>query len=80
MCKAFKVSRSGYYGWLNSEPSKRAIENQQILREISLLHKESGQTYGSPRISKTLSILKEITGGQRSRVYDFTDYLNLFRS
>ena len=54
MCKAFKVSRSGFYSWLNSKPSKRAIENQEILREISLLHKESGQTYGSPRISKAL--------------------------
>jgi putative transposase len=54
MCKAFKISRSGYYDWLNNEPSKRAIENQEILREIRLLHKESGQTYGSPRISKAL--------------------------
>jgi putative transposase len=54
MHKVFKVSRSGFYGWLNSEPSKRAIENQEILREISLLHKESDQTYGSPRISKAL--------------------------
>jgi putative transposase len=54
MCKAFKVSRSGYYGWLNNGPSMRAIENQEILQEISLIHKESGQTYGSPRISKAL--------------------------
>jgi putative transposase len=54
MCKAFKVSRSGYYGWLNSEPSKRALENQELLREISLIHEESKQTYGSPRISKAL--------------------------
>lgn len=56
MCKAFKVSRSGFYSWLNSEPSKRAIENQEITRQISLIHKESRQTYGSPRISE---ILKE---------------------
>lgn len=54
MCKAFKVSRSGYYGWLNNEPSKRAKENQEILQEINLIHKESNQTYGSPRISKAL--------------------------
>jgi putative transposase len=54
MHKAFKVSRSRFYGWLNSEPSKRAIENQEILKEIHLIHKESRQTYGSPRISKTL--------------------------
>ena len=59
MCKAFKVSRSGYYGWLNSKPSKRAIENQEILREISLIHQESRKTYGSPRISKALKA-KEI--------------------
>lgn len=54
MCKAFKVSRSGFYGWLHSEPSKRAIENKEILREISFIHEESRKTYGSPRISKAL--------------------------
>ena len=63
MCKAFKVSRSGYYGWLNSEPSKRAIENQEILQEINLIHKESGKTYGSPRISKSLKA-KEIAASR----------------
>ena len=54
MCKALKVSRSGYYGWLKSEPSKRTIENQEILKEISFIHQESRKTYGSPRISKAL--------------------------
>ncbi len=54
MCKTFKVSRSGYYGWLNSEPSKRSLENQEIIKEISLIHKESKHTYGSSRISKAL--------------------------
>jgi transposase InsO family protein len=54
MCQAFNVSKSGYYAWLNSEPSKRAIDNQEILQQIRLIHKESGQTYGSPRISKAL--------------------------
>ena len=63
MHKAFKVSRSGYYGWLNSEPSKRAIENRKILQEINLIHKESGKTYGSPRISKALKA-KEIAASR----------------
>ena len=54
MCRIFKVSRSGFYTWLNSKPSKRALENQEIIKEISLVHKESKQTYGSPRISKAL--------------------------
>jgi hypothetical protein len=44
MCNVFKVSKSGYYGWLNTEPFKRAIENQEILQQIRLIHKESGQT------------------------------------
>lgn len=29
---------------------------------------------------EALGISTEITGGQRSRVYEFKDYLNLFRS
>jgi hypothetical protein len=44
MCKAFKVSRSGFYSWLNSQPSKRTLENQEIMQQISLIHKESRYT------------------------------------
>ncbi|HYK56068.1 MAG TPA: IS3 family transposase, partial [Flavisolibacter sp.] len=54
MCKVFKVSRSGYYAWLNSKPGKRALENQQLLGQIKQVYEKSRKTYGSPRITMAL--------------------------
>lgn len=57
MCNAFKVSRSGYYRWLNELPSKRSIQRQQIIEVIKKLHDESRQRYGSPKITSELQDL-----------------------
>jgi putative transposase len=54
MCNALKVSRSGYYSWLKNKPSKREVENQEILNQIRRIHHESRKTYGSPRITAEL--------------------------
>ena len=54
MCKVFKVSRSGYYHWLKRKPSARQIDNQQTLRLIREIHKESKGRYGSPKITREL--------------------------
>lgn len=54
MCKALKVSRSGYYNWLNKKPSRWILENKAITRRIVSIYKESNQTYGSPRITECL--------------------------
>lgn len=54
MCKVLKVSRSGYYSWLGHKPSKREVENRELLDQIVQIHKESKQTYGSPRITEEL--------------------------
>jgi len=50
MCRALKVSRSGYSGWRNNPMSRRDKENEELLREIRGVHKMSRFTYGSPRI------------------------------
>jgi putative transposase len=50
MCEVLKVSRSGYYAWRTRPASEREMANQEILREIRTVHRESDQTYGSPRI------------------------------
>ncbi len=55
MCKVLCVSKSGYYYWLNSRSSKRKQENQELLSHIRRIHKKSRQTYGSPRITKSLN-------------------------
>jgi transposase InsO family protein len=54
MCKVLNVSRSGYYSWLKNTPSKREIENQDIIGQIRQVHQESRRTYGSPRITAEL--------------------------
>ena len=54
MCKVLKVSKSGYYKWLKSNPSKRTVQNQVITEQIRQIYQQSKQTYGSPRITREL--------------------------
>lgn len=54
MCQVLAVSRSGYYKWLTSGPSKRSVFNRQLLVDIRQIHEQSKQTYGSPRITAAL--------------------------
>lgn len=54
MCKVLNVSRSGFYVRMEKKPSKRVLENQKITQQIRLIHQQSDQTYGSPRIREEL--------------------------
>ncbi len=45
-----EVSVSGYYAWVKRPESERKRENQQLLERIKQIHKQSRQTYGSPRV------------------------------
>lgn len=54
MCKVMKVSRSGYYNWLNKTPSKRDCRNSMLTKEIRTIHNNSKLRYGSPRITAEL--------------------------
>ena len=54
MCELFDVSRSGYYAWKQREPSKRQRENEALKEEIKEIHRESRETYGSPRVHAEL--------------------------
>ncbi len=55
--EALEVSASGYYHASNrqNQPSPRAQENARLAQQITQAHKESRQTYGSPRIEKELN-------------------------
>ena len=57
MCKTLKVSKSGYYNWLKSGPSKRWLENQKLSMHINDIFNDSYQSYGSPRIKVELEKL-----------------------
>lgn len=55
MCRVLDVSRSGYYIWLKSEPSRRILENKNLTNQIRMIHEQSKQIYGSPRITEELN-------------------------
>lgn len=54
MCQVLRVSRSGYYDWYERPESQRSIENKALVKEITEIHKNSYETYGSPRITDEL--------------------------
>jgi len=54
MCKALKVSRSGYYRWRKCGVSRRTSENRRLVFEIERISSKSRWTYGSPRVTAEL--------------------------
>jgi transposase InsO family protein len=50
MCRALRVSRSGYYAWQKGRQSRRHADNLVLLERIQELHRASRGIYGSPRI------------------------------
>ena len=54
MCRVFKISKSSYYHWLKSGPSRRWLENEELLVRIKSIFDYSLKTYGSPRIKEEL--------------------------
>lgn len=65
MCKALKVSTSGYYAWLNRKPSPRAIANASLKSKIEVIFNGERQRAGSIRITKKLQSDGEIVGRNR---------------
>lgn len=55
MCRAFKVSKSGYYAQHKRGRSKQAADNEKLDLEIRTAHKKSRALYGSPRITEELN-------------------------
>jgi putative transposase len=55
MARVMNVSRSGFYAWLNREPSRRDVEDRELVLRIKTIHKASKQTYGAPRIHAELA-------------------------
>lgn len=75
MCKVLKVSRSGYYNWLNRKASKRSLDNQLLAERIKKIHAESKQRYGSPKVAQVLN--KETKWVSRQRVARMMKSLDL---
>ena len=54
MCQVLTVSSSGYYAWRTRPVSAREMANRHLVEKIKVVHTESHETYGSPRIYREL--------------------------
>lgn len=54
LCDVLGVSRSGYYHWESSPPSRRQCEDEKLADHIMRAHRESRGNYGAPRILEEL--------------------------
>jgi len=50
LCEIAGVSRAAYYKWLNRKASSRELENEEIIKEIKVIHKKVKGIYGYRRI------------------------------
>ncbi len=54
MCEVLRVSRSGFYAWLNRPPSVRAQQDAELAEAIQASHAASDGAYGALRIHEDL--------------------------
>jgi transposase InsO family protein len=54
MCRVLSVAVSGYYRWCQRPQSPRAQQDQQLLSQITRIHQQNQQRYGSPKIEQAL--------------------------
>ena len=77
MCKVLEVSRSSYYAWAGSGTlTARALENQQLSKEIKMIFFNHKCRYGSRRIRSVL--LRNGYKTSRRRVSKLMKYQDLF--
>jgi putative transposase len=54
LCQVLDLSPSGYYAWRKRPVSAREMANQELVEKIKVVHAESRETYGSPRVYQEL--------------------------
>jgi len=67
LCGNLEVSPSGFYDWdrRRQRPGARSLADQALVEQITVIHAESRQTYGSPRIVDELHDLGHRHGRNR---------------
>lgn len=54
MCRVLEVSPSGYYASLKRPPSWHALIDEVLMARVRIIHAESDETYGAPRVHREL--------------------------
>ena len=52
VCDILKLNRSSYYKWTHRSQSKRELENENLLHEISMIYSEHNATFAADFISQ----------------------------
>lgn len=65
MCAFFGVARSGFYAWLQRQPSAHARQDAQLLEWVRTVHARSRGCYGSPRVTWQLRLQGHQVGRRR---------------
>lgn len=55
LCEIIGIARSAYYKWLRRKPSKRELENLEIMKEMVQLYNEVNGIYGYRRLALNLN-------------------------
>jgi len=67
LCEVMRVSRSGYYSWLNREQSPRQQEYERLIPVVQEADRVSKQTYGARRIAKEVEAVGVPCGKTKAR-------------
>ncbi len=65
LCRCLGVSRSGYYAWTTRRPSRHAETDARLTAQLRLVHADSRQTYGRPRLCRALRARGIAVSGRR---------------
>jgi putative transposase len=65
LCRALRLSPSGFYAWCKREPSTRSKKDEQLKVLIAASFDASRKTYGSPRLLEDLRDAGEHVGRNR---------------
>ncbi len=65
MCRVLGVSRSGYYGWGQHEPSDRKQSDERLKLENKVAHIRTRETYGARCLQTELAENGIIVGRDR---------------
>ena len=67
-CEVLQVSTSGYYAWINRQPSPRAVRHERIRQAAREVHAVSYGEYGSHKVAKVLQNRDDLETACRNTV------------